>query len=107
MERMLELRESIEKPENVEEVPGDDADRATILTELACRSSLNAKAFTELADIDSALTRIRRGTYGICELTNQPIEQERLEASPTARFSVLAQQKVEKKRRHIRIGESY
>jgi len=106
--RMLELRESMEtKPEDVEEVPGDIADQATILTELACRSSLNAKVFTELADIDAALTRIRRGMYGICELTNQPIQIERLEAFPTARFSVQTQQKVEKKQRHIRLGESY
>ena len=37
-------------------------------------------------EIDEAMMRIRRGTYGVCELTGQPIERERLEAIPWTRF---------------------
>ena len=47
-------------------------------------------------EIDEALMRIRRGTYGICELTGRPIEQKRLEAIPWTRFTVEAQAQLEK-----------
>ena len=47
-------------------------------------------------EIDEALMRIRRGTYGICELTGQPIEPERLEAIPWTRFSAEAEKELEK-----------
>jgi RNA polymerase-binding transcription factor DksA len=47
-------------------------------------------------EIDDAMMRIRRGTYGICELTGKPIERERLEAIPWTRFSAAAEQDLEK-----------
>lgn len=47
-------------------------------------------------EIDEALMRIRRGTYGICELTGKPIEKQRLEAIPWARFSAMAEKQLEK-----------
>ena len=45
-----------------------------------------------LEEIDDALQKIISGTYGICERTGEPISRERLEAIPTARFSLEAQQ---------------
>lgn len=48
-----------------------------------------------LYEIDEALSRIRSGTYGICEISGQPIEAERLEAIPWTRFSLEAQRTVE------------
>lgn len=95
---MIELREVMAKPDDSgDDDPGDIGDKASIVTEQHCRSTLMSKTFAELADIDAALTRIQRGTYGTCELTNQAISIERLEAFPTARFSVQAQTRVEKK----------
>lgn len=47
-------------------------------------------------EIDEALMRIRKGTYGTCELTGKPIERERLEAIPWTRFSAAAEKKLEK-----------
>jgi RNA polymerase-binding transcription factor DksA len=35
--------------------------------------------------VKSALEKIKDGTYGICEATNEPISLERLEANPAAR----------------------
>jgi RNA polymerase-binding transcription factor DksA len=40
----------------------------------------------ELADIEHALARIEKGTYGTCEACGGPIEEERLEARPEARL---------------------
>jgi RNA polymerase-binding transcription factor DksA len=50
-----------------------------------------------LYEIESALDRIRTGTYGICELTGKPIEPARLMAVPWARFSAKAQRELEAK----------
>jgi len=47
-------------------------------------------------EIDEALMRIRRGTYGICELTGKPIEQKRLEAIPWTRFCAAAENQLER-----------
>lgn len=47
-------------------------------------------------EIEQALGRIQDGTYGICELTGKPIEAERLEVIPWARFRFDAQCALEK-----------
>jgi DnaK suppressor protein len=47
-------------------------------------------------EIDNALTRIREGAYGICELTGKPIDRARLEAIPWTRFSVEAERMLER-----------
>jgi|SRR3989344_4395215 len=39
----------------------------------------------KLNDIKSALVKIDTGVYGICEVSNEPIEEDRLEANPAAR----------------------
>lgn len=50
-------------------------DNAGILNELEIR-------YKELKD---AKARIAAGTYGVCEVSGEPIERERLEANPAAR----------------------
>jgi RNA polymerase-binding transcription factor DksA len=49
-----------------------------------------------LYEIEEALKRIQDGTYGVCEVTGQPIEPERLAAIPWTRFSLEAQKQLEK-----------
>ncbi len=51
-----------------------------------------------LFEIDEAIRRIENGTYGICEMSEQPINIERLEALPYVRYSVQAQADLEKGR---------
>src|SRR5438093_11234759 len=46
--------------------------------------------------IEEALKRIERNTYGICELTGKPIPKARLDAIPWTRFTVEAQAQLEK-----------
>jgi RNA polymerase-binding transcription factor DksA len=43
---------------------------------------------SELAELQAALDRIDNGTYGIDEVTGEPIDPERLEALPAARTNV-------------------
>jgi RNA polymerase-binding transcription factor DksA len=47
-------------------------------------------------EIEEALKRIERNTYGICELTGKPIPKARLDAIPWTRFTVEAQAQLEK-----------
>jgi len=49
-----------------------------------------------LFEIDEAIRRIENGTYGICEMTEEPINIERLEALPYVRYSIKAQSEIEK-----------
>jgi RNA polymerase-binding transcription factor DksA len=47
-------------------------------------------------EIEEALKRIERGTYGVCELTGKPIPTPRLDAIPWTRFTVEAQSQLER-----------
>lgn len=59
---------------------------------LSCASSGQDAVY----EIDQALTRIREGTYGRCELTGKAIDAARLEAIPWARFSREAEERLER-----------
>lgn len=48
-------------------------------------------------EIDAALERIRLGTYGICEMSLDPIPRGRLQVRPYCRLTVACQQEYEKK----------
>jgi RNA polymerase-binding transcription factor DksA len=42
----------------------------------------------DLAEIEAALQRLDEGTYGVDEVSGDPIAPERLEAYPTARTNI-------------------
>jgi DnaK suppressor protein len=52
-----------------------------------------------LRDIDSALDRIREGTYGLCLATGKPIGKARLKAQPWAKYCMEYMQQQESRRR--------
>lgn len=43
---------------------------------------------TQYNDIVRALAKIEKGTYGICEISGEAIEEERLNANPSARTCI-------------------
>ncbi len=47
-------------------------------------------------EIEEALKRIEKNTFGVCELTGKPIPKARLEAIPWTRFTVEAQAQLER-----------
>ena len=49
------------------------------------RRSTLAALETRYNNIKRALKKIEDGTYGTCEVSGEPIEEERLEANPAAR----------------------
>jgi len=50
--------------------------------------ALSAQARAAIVEIDHALAKFELGTYGICEVSGEPIPMERLEAIPWARERV-------------------
>ena len=58
-------------------------------------------------EIEEALKRIERNTYGICELTGKHIPKARLDAIPWTRFTVEAQAQLEREGalRQRRLGQ--
>ncbi len=58
-----------------------------------------------LFEIDEALKRIARGTYGVCEMSEKNIPKARLEARPFARFTVECQSEIERKNRFSRVRQ--
>jgi RNA polymerase-binding transcription factor DksA len=50
--------------------------------------ALSAQARAAIEEIDHALAKLDTGSYGICEVSGQPIPKERLEAIPWARERV-------------------
>jgi len=50
----------------------------------------------ELAEIEEALKRIEEGTYGICEMCDEPIQEERLKIKPYAKYCIICREIIEK-----------
>jgi RNA polymerase-binding transcription factor DksA len=55
-----------------------------------------------LSEIELAIKRIHDGTYGICEITGEPIAKDRLLAVPFTRYSTEAQKQIERNRHRTR-----
>lgn len=76
---------------------GDEVDRANdeALKQLELRARDRERKL--IAKINAALKRIEDGTFGYCEITDEPIGLKRLEARPVATMSVEAQEEHETK----------
>ncbi len=64
---------------------GDQTLRALAETEFLTRQERHR---AQLMEIETALSRIDKGLYGVCEETEEPIEPERLLAIPWTRLSI-------------------
>lgn len=80
---LAELREPGDVQFDEESGEGD-----TLAVERERDLALSARARQEIEEIDRALTKIDAGTYGICEVSGEPIPKARLEAIPQARERV-------------------
>ena len=71
----------------------DDAQR---LTMLELEGNLVARDMARLAQVNRALAKITEGTYGLSDLSGQPIPRERLEAIPETIFTLAEETSREK-----------
>jgi DnaK suppressor protein len=70
-----------------------DASWLNVNQEIAFR--LGERGSKMVADIDQALLRIKEGSYGLCARCEEPINERRLEAVPTARYDAACQTLIE------------
>lgn len=75
----------------------DMADAASNTYNVDILMSLSDNEINLLKDIDTALDKIEKGQYGICEACDEPINEKRLEVNPTARYCIDCQRMMEKK----------
>jgi DnaK suppressor protein len=104
-DRLLELRDQLLRQmnglakESAQEMAGYSlhmADSGTDNFDRDFALSLLSSDQDAIYEIEEALKRIEKNTYGICELTNKPIPRARLEAIPWTRFTVTAQAQLER-----------
>ena len=102
---LLELREQLLRQmnglakESAEEMAGYSlhmADSGTDNFDRDFALSLLSSDQDAIYEIEEALKRIEKNTYGVCELTGKPIPNARLEAIPWTRFTVQAQAQLER-----------
>ncbi len=80
----------------------DIADRASAETDRAVELRTRDRERKLVQKIDEALLRIKNGSYGYCEETEEPIGLRRLEARPIATLSLEAQERHERREKIYR-----
>ncbi|MBI5004397.1 TraR/DksA C4-type zinc finger protein [Candidatus Kaiserbacteria bacterium] len=66
----------------------DPTDAADQIEELLTNVPLVADLQKRANEVDDALDRMEKGTYGTCEVCREPIPLERLEANPAAKTCI-------------------
>ena len=106
-QRLLELRQQMTHQirDTTEDVKSSDAtkgysqhqaDEGTDDFNRTVTLEVTSKEFNVLRQIERALEKIDEGTYGICDISGEPIPLARLEAIPYATMTVRSQEKFEK-----------
>jgi len=68
--------------------PKDEGDFAVLAIETDIDGRIIEQQRAELNEIEIALGKIKAGTYGICEMCEEPIGKERLKVKNFARFCI-------------------
>ncbi len=75
---------------------GDEADQASEDAEVALETRLMDRDAKLLREVERALDKVRQGTYGLCEGTDEPIGYARLKLRPWTRHSVMYKEELER-----------
>ncbi len=104
-ERLTSWRKEIVKSNNENVVlnnlddnvsSADIVDQASSYTDKSVEMKALNRSRKLISKINSALQRLKDGTYGFCEETGEPIGIKRLMARPVATLSIEAQEKHER-----------
>jgi len=104
-EELIKWKKDIIKSNNLGNLlnSGDDnissadmVDQASSYTDKSVEMKALNRSRKLISKINSALKRLKDGTYGYCEETSEPIGLKRLMARPVATLSIEAQEKHER-----------
>jgi DnaK suppressor protein len=93
-----DLSESLEDAS--EESPYDQhlAETAGVTLEREIDLTLEENARAAIAQLDRALSKLRNGSYGVCDKCGGPISEERLKAAPFASLCIECKRREERGR---------
>lgn len=74
----------------------DEGDYASVSTDSIIDSAILDQQRKELNEIEIALDKINKGTYGICEMCEEPIGKARLMVKNFARYCITCREITEK-----------
>jgi DnaK suppressor protein len=80
----------------------EDGDQAQTYLSQNVTFGLREREIKRLREIEAALERIERGTYGVCEESDEPIGIKRLEKMPWTRLSIEAAEALEREMSKVR-----
>jgi RNA polymerase-binding transcription factor DksA len=72
------------KETEIDVTNNEDDELGDKMEELAENTAINDALEIRYNQIKRALDKIKEGTYGVCEIGGEPIEEKRLEADPAA-----------------------
>ncbi len=75
----------------------DEDDLAASTLSQSMHVQLKHREAKYLKKIEAALSRIRSGTFGVCENCEEPIEERRLKARPTTTFCLACKELSERR----------
>ena len=79
--------------------PEDAGDQGATMAQYEITQALHDVDRRRLGDIERAIQKVAEGTYGLSELSGDPIPKARLEATPEAILTVEEEEQREKKNR--------
>ena len=100
-EMRLGLSKNVEDKKNLDMLEpevGDSIDQATQSLDKEILFELSDNERKMLRDIEAALRKMEKGTYGLCEHCKKVIEKRRIKALPSARYCMICQSGSEKSR---------
>ena len=101
-EMKLDIARNVEDKRNLDLLEpdgGDSIDQATQSLDKEILFELSDNERQILRDIEAALRKINKNTYGLCEHCKKRIEKKRIKALPSARYCITCQSGTERTRR--------
>lgn len=100
-EMKIDLAKNVEDKRNLdmgEPEVGDSIDQATQSLDKEILFELSDNERKMLGDIEAALRKMSKGSYGLCEHCKRHIEKKRIKALPSARYCMACQSGSERTR---------
>lgn len=100
-EMKTDIAKNVEDKKNLdllEPEVGDSIDQATQSLDKEILFELSDNERKILRDIEAAMRKMEKGTYGLCEHCKSVIEKKRIKALPSARYCIACQNGSEKNR---------
>ena len=100
-EMKADISKNVEDKKNLDMLEpevGDSIDQATQSLDKEILFELSDNERKILRDIESALRKMEKGTYGLCEHCKNVIEKKRIKALPSARYCIACQSGSERKK---------